>query len=131
MEGEILINNEPVTPALLKAISGYVTQDDMLFASLTVEETLSYAASLRLPSEFTSKERQDRVEEVIKLLGLEKCRNTPIGGPINRGVSGGEKKRVCVAVELLNRPQLLFLDEVSSFISIKISQLLVWIAPML
>jgi len=114
VEGEILINNEPVTPAMLKAVSGYVMQDDMLFASLSVEETLSYAASLRLPNSFTSKERQDRVEEVIKLLGLQNCRNTPIGGPIQRGISGGEKKRVCVAVELLNRPQLLFLDEPTS-----------------
>lgn len=81
---------------------------------LTVEETLFYAAELRLPSTMTSAEKKERVEEVITKLGLVRCRKTIIGDPMKRGISGGERKRVAVAIELLTRPRLLFLDEPTS-----------------
>lgn len=81
---------------------------------LTVEETLFYAAELRLPSNMSSKEKQNRIDDVIQKLGLDKCRHTIIGDPMKRGISGGERKRTAVAIELLTRPRLLFLDEPTS-----------------
>eukprot|EP01111_Echinosteliopsis_oligospora_P006031 TRINITY_DN1997_c0_g2_i1.p1 TRINITY_DN1997_c0_g2~~TRINITY_DN1997_c0_g2_i1.p1 ORF type:complete len:623 (+),score=155.49 TRINITY_DN1997_c0_g2_i1:63-1931(+) len=98
----------------LKRVAGYVVQDDLLFANLTVYETLLYAARLRLPATFTDEERQDRVDETIKKLGLTHCRDTIIGDELRRGVSGGERKRVCVGIELLLRPNVLLLDEPTS-----------------
>ena len=102
------------TTANLKAISGYVLADDVLFPHLTVRETLEYAAHLRMPRETTPEERAARVDEIIGRLGLEKCQLTLIGDSITRGVSGGERKRVCIALELLNRPRVLLCDSPTS-----------------
>ena len=88
-------------------------QDDLLFAHITVEETLRYAATLRLP-ETTDTERDSAVNDVIRQLGLEACRHTIVGNAFIRGVSGGERKRLCVAIELLTQPKILFLDEPTS-----------------
>lgn len=86
----------------------------MLNGRLTVEETLYYAAELRLPSTMNSSQKHERVEEVIEKLGLSGCRHTIIGDHTKRGISGGQRKRVAVAIELLPRPKLLFLDEPTS-----------------
>lgn len=72
----------------LKRVSGYVMQDDLLFAHITVEETLQYAAELRLPADMTKEEKKNRVDDVINQLGLEGCRNTVVGNAYIRGVSG-------------------------------------------
>lgn len=113
-EGVSQLNGATYTRSTLKQVSGYVVQDDLLFGNLTVEETLAYAAKLRLPSEVTEEERRERVEDALQRLGLTHCRNTIIGDELKRGVSGGERKRVCVAVELLMRPNVLMLDEPTS-----------------
>lgn len=86
-------------------------QDDLLNGHLTVSETLFYAAELRLPKGTTKKERQDRVEDAIRQLGLEGCRDVIVGDALKKGISGGERKRLCVAMELITKPRLLFLDE--------------------
>ncbi|KAL2887560.1 hypothetical protein HOO65_050681 [Ceratocystis lukuohia] len=89
----------------------YVMQQDVLLPSLTVRETLMYAAALRLPKSVSEKERADVVEQVILELGLKECANTRIGNSQHRGCSGGEKRRVSIGVQMLANPSLLFLDE--------------------
>ncbi|WAO90102.1 Hypothetical protein NCS54_00751300 [Fusarium falciforme] len=89
----------------------YVTQQDVLLPTLTVRETLRYAAELRLLSSVTALERRELVEDVISELGLQKCANTRIGNSQKRGCSGGERRRVSIGVQLLANPSLLFLDE--------------------
>ncbi|CAF1465031.1 unnamed protein product, partial [Adineta steineri] len=114
VEGEMRLNGAPYDNAELKRIAGYVMQDDLLNGYLTVEETLMYTAKLRLPRAFTDKQRKERVEDVMTDLGLSHVYNVIVGTPLKKGISGGERKRVCVGMQLLNRPQLLFLDEPTS-----------------
>ena len=89
----------------------YVMQQDILLPTLTVRETLQYAADLRLPPPTTAEDRKRIVEEVILELGLKECANTRIGNHQHRGCSGGEKRRVSIGVQLLANPSVLFLDE--------------------
>eukprot|EP00301_Raphidiophrys_heterophryoidea_P007848 c12989_g1_i2.p1 GENE.c12989_g1_i2~~c12989_g1_i2.p1 ORF type:complete len:413 (-),score=105.43 c12989_g1_i2:1211-2449(-) len=98
----------------LKRRVGFVEQDDIVFAELTVRETLCFAARLRLPSELSLKQKLERVDEVIASLRLTTCALSRIGGMAVRGVSGGERKRISIAAELLTRPSLMFLDEPTS-----------------
>ena len=100
------------SPDLLTVTSAYVTQTDVLLPSLTVRETLLYAASLRLPSSTTSQQRNQLVEEVILELGLKECANTRVGDGLKKGgCSGGERRRVSIGVQMLRNPSILFLDE--------------------
>ncbi|KAL6721306.1 hypothetical protein ACLMJK_000409 [Lecanora helva] len=94
--------------------SAYVMQQDILLPTLTIKETLQYAAELRLPPPTLSEERQNIVEEVILELGLKECANTRIGNSIHKGCSGGEKRRTSLAVQMLSNPSVLFLDEVTT-----------------
>lgn len=114
ISGRILLNGREYKIADLKKMSGYVMQDDLLNAHLTVEETLKYTTRLKLEPSLTEEEVCSRVDEIIKQMGLDHVRNTVIGSPEKRGISGGERKRVCVGMELLTHPQLLFLDEPTS-----------------
>lgn len=91
------------------AFSAYVQQDDILFQTMTVRECLEFAAKLKLPGPIPAK--IDRVNALIKRLKLTKCQNTRIGGPLVKGVSGGERKRTSIGVELITDPNLIFLDE--------------------
>ncbi|KAJ8432575.1 hypothetical protein Cgig2_026623 [Carnegiea gigantea] len=113
VRGTITYNNVPYNPALKRRI-GFVTQDDVLFPQLSVEETLVFAAFLRLPSSMSTKQKYQRVEMIIKELGLERCRHTRVGGGLVRGVSGGERKRTSIGYEILVDPSLLLLDEPTS-----------------
>ncbi len=79
--------------------------------ALTVYETLHYAAKLRLPRDMSAEAKKQRVESVIKALGLEACQHTPIGGYFRKGISGGERKRTSVGHELVINPSVLMLDE--------------------
>jgi ATP-binding cassette subfamily G (WHITE) protein 2 len=89
-------------------------QDDLLHAELTVAETVSYAAQLRLARKCSKQELMARENYVIELMGLDHVRDVIIGDSRTKGISGGERKRVCVAIELLTEPKLLFLDEPTS-----------------
>lgn len=111
--GSITYNDQPYSKSLKSRI-GFVTQDDVLFPHLTVKETLTYAALLRLPKSLKREEKEKRALDVIYELGLERCEDTMIGGSFVRGVSGGERKRVCIGNEILINPSLLFLDEPTS-----------------
>ncbi|KAG2543371.1 hypothetical protein PVAP13_9NG742000 [Panicum virgatum] len=113
VEGCVSYNDEPYSKSLKRRI-GFVTQDDVLFTHLTVKETLTYAALLRLPRTMTRQQKKERAMDIIYELGLERCQDTMIGGSFVRGVSGGERKRVCIGNEILINPSLLFLDEPTS-----------------
>ncbi len=95
--------------AELRQRIGLVPQDDILHSQLTVRRALGYAAQLRFPEDTAKAERQARVDEVIRELGLDQRVKQPI-----HSLSGGQRKRVSVALELLTKPSLLFLDEPTS-----------------
>lgn len=112
--GRIMINGSVPSKPQFKQMSGFVDQDDTLMGTLTVRETLMYAAMLRLPRNMPTYMKQRRVEEVICELGLEAIADSVIGSPGQRGISGGEKRRVSIGKELVTSPSLLFLDEPTS-----------------
>jgi ABC-type multidrug transport system ATPase subunit len=114
ISGTILVNGRLRPPSAWQNIIGYVEQDDLMYENLTVYETLRYAAMLRLPQSMSTAEKMERVDEVVRSLSLEKCLHTRIGDSELRGVSGGERKRVSIGVELVTKPRLLFLDEPTS-----------------
>lgn len=91
--------------------SAYVMQQDVLIPTLTVRETLQYAADLRLPPPTTEHERKIVVEQVILELGLKECADTRIGNKAHKGCSGGEKRRTSIGVQMLANPSVLFCDE--------------------
>jgi len=112
--GSVRMNGQTYTKNKLKSMSGYVMQDDLIHAMLTVQETLEYQAALRMNKGTTSDDRKKRIEEVLETVGIAYCRDVIVGDSRNKGISGGERKRLCVAIELLTRPKLLFLDEPTS-----------------
>lgn len=113
LTGTVLANGRKLTKSVLRR-TGFVTQDDVLYPHLTVRETLIFCALLRLPKSLTRREKTEVAESVIAELGLSKCENTIIGNTFIRGVSGGERKRVSIAHEMLVNPSLLILDEPTS-----------------
>ncbi|KAL0371984.1 UNVERIFIED_CONTAM: ABC transporter G family member 14 [Sesamum calycinum] len=113
LSGKISYNGQPFSGSI-KRRTGFVAQDDVLYPHLTVFETLVFTALLRLPNSLTKEEKVQHVENVITELGLTRCQNSMIGGPLFRGISGGEKKRVSIGQEMLINPSLLLLDEPTS-----------------
>lgn len=92
---------------------GYVMQDDILFEFFTVEEALTFAARLKL--DHMTKEQQDiQVRYTATEMGLIKCYNTLCGSVHKKTISGGERKRTAIAIELISDPSLLILDEPTS-----------------
>uniref|UniRef100_A0A8C5FLX2 ABC transporter domain-containing protein n=1 Tax=Gadus morhua TaxID=8049 RepID=A0A8C5FLX2_GADMO len=109
--GTVFVDGRPVTNDL-RLTSAYVVQDDVLMGTLSVRENLLFSANLRLdPKNHSSADKQSRVENILEELGLTECANTKIGTDFIRGVSGGERKRCSIGMELITAPSLLFLDE--------------------
>ncbi|XP_073054912.1 ABC transporter G family member 12-like [Primulina eburnea] len=95
-------------------ILAYVTQEDTFLGTLTVRETITYSALLRLPRNTTKQEINETIENTITETGLQDCADHTIGNWFSRGISGGEKKRLSIALELVTQPRLLVLDEPTS-----------------
>lgn len=114
LKGSITLNGQEVDPDLLRNISAYVMQDDLLFPMLTVKETLMFAANVRLPASHGKEAKVERVDCLIRQLGLGKVADTIIGDESHRGVSGGERRRVSIGIDIVHGPLLLFLDEPTS-----------------
>lgn len=128
--GELYINEKPLVFDDIGHYSGYVMQDDCLFSTLTPEENLRFAISLKNLAE--EDKLEDCVEKFLKDLQIYECRDTYIGNAELKGISGGERKRVAIGMELVSNPSILFLDEPTSGLdsqtSLKIVSLLKKIA---
>uniref|UniRef100_R7VZ46 ABC transporter G family member 11 n=1 Tax=Aegilops tauschii TaxID=37682 RepID=R7VZ46_AEGTA len=110
--GEIMING--CRQKIASRTSAYVTQEDVLMVTLTVAEAVHYSAELQLPDSLTPAEKRSWADDVIKQMGLAAVAGTRIGGPVSKGISGGQRKRVSICIELLASPALIFLDEPTS-----------------
>ena len=109
VSGDVLVNGVKMASDKFRKICGYVDQEDLLVSTMTVLETLLFSANLRLPESFKSSEKETIVEKTLSTLGLTHIANSKIGGNGVRGISGGEKRRVSIGVELVTSPSVLFL----------------------
>uniref|UniRef100_A0A665T8X1 ATP-binding cassette, sub-family G (WHITE), member 2a n=1 Tax=Echeneis naucrates TaxID=173247 RepID=A0A665T8X1_ECHNA len=110
LSGEVLINGAPQPPNF-KCLSGYVVQDDVVMGTLTVRENFRFSAALRLPSSISQEEKEQKVNRLIQELGLTRVADSKVGTQLIRGISGGERKRTNIGMELIIDPSVLFLDE--------------------
>ncbi|KAF9592228.1 hypothetical protein IFM89_012804 [Coptis chinensis] len=110
----ISLNDRPITsPTQLRRICGYVAQEDNLLPLLTVKETLMFSAKFRL-RRMSLKEKEERVESLMHELGLVHVANSFVGDEETRGISGGERKRVSIGIDVIHDPPILLLDEPTS-----------------
>lgn len=116
VSGDFFVNGEKVGDVDFKAVVGFVDQEDTMLPTLTVHETILTSALLRLPRDMTKAAKEQRVTEVEKQLGIFHIKDSLIGSEEGkgRGISGGEKRRVGIACELVTSPSILFLDEPTS-----------------
>jgi ABC-type multidrug transport system ATPase subunit len=114
VSGDILVNGQFMDYKKYRSIIGYVDQEDTLMDTLTVYETIMYSALLRLPRKMPLSAKKRRVQETMMELGIIGIANRRVGSSGNRGISGGEKRRVSIACELVTSPSILFLDEPTS-----------------
>ncbi|EJF64891.1 hypothetical protein DICSQDRAFT_159875 [Dichomitus squalens LYAD-421 SS1] len=112
--GTTLVNGRAVDDADFKKVTGFVDQEDTLMGTLTVYETVLYSALLRLPREMSLEAKKYRTLETMNELGILGIRDSRIGDTGRRSISGGEKRRVSIACELVTSPSILFLDEPTS-----------------
>jgi ABC-type multidrug transport system ATPase subunit len=114
-QGAMLYNGAAPSEDVVRSVTSYVCQDDDgLLPTLTVRETLQFAACLRLPTWMSKEDKIQRAETVLAKLGLNDCADTLVGSSLIKGISGGEKRRVSIATQILTDPQVLLLDEPTS-----------------
>ncbi len=127
---DVRLNNFAVDPSDINVRKhiAFVAQDDSLQVTSTPRESIYFSAKLRLPKATPEKTLQKLVNRMLKELGLESCADTYVGGALLKGISGGERKRTSVGVELVVRPAMVFLDEptsgLDSFSAIQLCQVL-------
>jgi ATP-binding cassette subfamily G (WHITE) protein 2 len=110
LEGQVLMDGQVQTEDFKYRV-GYVVQDDTVSGTLTVRENLTFSANLRLSKSTSREQKRAIVDQVIGQLGLEKCVDCKVGTEFSRGISGGERKRTNIGMELVLSPSILFLDE--------------------
>ncbi|CAJ1936090.1 unnamed protein product [Sphenostylis stenocarpa] len=110
--GKILINGQK--QVLAYGTSGYVTQEDAMLSTLTTRETLYYSAQLQFPDSMSIAEKKEQADITLREMGLQGAINTRVGGWGSKGLSGGQKRRLSICIEILTKPRLLFLDEPTS-----------------
>ena len=115
-EGTVLFNGQDLHDQVgsLRDRIGYVPQEDVMHRDLTVFQVLYHAARMRLPADLPTSAIVEHVDKLITRMGLAHVRESLVGGESKRGISGGQRKRVNIAIELLTEPPLLFLDEPTS-----------------
>ena len=113
VNGKVMLDGKALKPNEFRSQVAYVMQEDALFATQTPVEALQFSALLRNP-DLSAGQRNELVAEILRKLRLEKCRDTLVGSALIPGLSGGEKKRTAVGVELVSNPKYLFLDEPTS-----------------
>ncbi|KAM7197689.1 P-loop containing nucleoside triphosphate hydrolase protein [Rhypophila sp. PSN 637] len=114
VEATVLVNGSKPSREAFRQMSRFVEQDDALIGSLTVRETLHFASRLASTSSLPKQERTARIDGLLDSFGLRDQANALIGTPIRKGISGGQKRRVGVASQLITSPKILFLDEPTS-----------------
>jgi ABC-type multidrug transport system ATPase subunit len=121
--GRVLVNGIDIhkNPEKVEGVVGYIPQDDLLMEDLTVFENLYYAARLCF-GQYDKEEISEKVEKVIVQLGLSEIRNLKVGSPLQKTISGGQRKRVNIGLELLREPTILFVDEPTSGLSSRDSE---------
>jgi len=121
--GEVTINgiNIHTESEKIKGLIGYVSQDDLLIEELTVFENLYYNAKLCFDN-LTDEEIKQKVDATLKSLGLYEIRDMKVGTPLNKKISGGQRKRLNISLELIREPAILFLDEPTSGLSSRDSE---------
>ncbi|KAL0927164.1 hypothetical protein M5K25_001327 [Dendrobium thyrsiflorum] len=124
VSGSVLINGEVESIRSYKKIIGFVPQDDIVHGNLTVEENLWFSARCRLSADMSKADKVLVMERVIESLGLQPVRDSLVGTVEKRGISGGQRKRVNVGLEMVMEPSLLILDEPTSGLDSASSQLL-------
>ena len=112
--GTIQVNGQSTTASKLSNVARYVEQEDALIGSLTVKETVDFGARLALSKSISKAERIQRVHDALQSFGIQDQADSLIGTPLRKGISGGQKKRVSVASQLVTSPKILFLDEPTS-----------------
>lgn len=115
-EGSITINGYPLTSPEARMLIGFVPQDDLLIEELTVYQNLWFTARLCF-ARLTDREIEERVNSVLRDLDLEEIKGLEVGSPIRKTISGGQRKRLNIALELIREPALLYLDEPTSGLS--------------
>lgn len=111
---DVSLNGQALArPSQLRRVCGFVTQDDNLLPLLTVKETLMFSAKFRL-KRLSSKEREERINALMLELGLDHIADSYVGDEERRGISGGERKRLSIAVDVIHDPPILLLDEPTS-----------------
>lgn len=115
LTGDMLYNGAVPSETVIRSVTSFVTQDDdALMPSLTVRESLRFAAGLRLPNWMSRDEKNRRAEDILYKMGLKECADNMIGSELIKGISGGEKRRVTIAIQILTDPKVLLLDEPTS-----------------
>lgn len=130
VEADIRLNNYDVdtTDIKVRRTIAFVAQEESLQRTTTPREAIHFSAKLRLPRSTTETQLQTLTTRMLSELGLDDCADTKVGGGLKKGISGGERKRAAIGVELVVKPTLLFLDEptsgLDSFSAVKLCQVL-------